>query len=52
MNEFSHSGQTGASKGVPLLVTGTPDEPVITADVSGLLHGNKEAFLAHFAKKK
>lgn len=52
MNEFSHSGKTGASKGVPLLVTGTPDEPVITADVSGLLRGNKEAFLAHFAKKK
>jgi hypothetical protein len=33
-------------------VEGTPNEPVITADVGGLLHRDKEAFLAHFGKKK
>jgi AsmA protein len=50
MNE-SGAGKKVA-KGVPLLVGGTTNEPVITADVGGVLHRDKEAFLAHFGKKK
>jgi AsmA protein len=51
MNDSAGAGKKVA-KGVPLLVGGTPSEPVITADVGGLLHRDKEAFLAHFGKKK
>lgn len=46
------SGKGAAAKGVPMLVTGTANEPVITADVGGLLNRNKAAFLAHFGKKQ
>ena len=52
MNASANAGRKRAAKGVPLLVTGTPNEPVITADVRGLLHRDTEAFLAHFNKKK
>jgi AsmA protein len=51
MNDSAGAGKKVA-KGVPLLVAGTASEPVITADVGGLLHRDKEAFLAHFGKKK
>jgi AsmA protein len=40
------------AKGVPLTVTGTPDEPVITADMKGILNGDKNAILGVFGKKK
>jgi hypothetical protein len=40
------------SKGVPMLVTGTASEPIITADVQGILDRKKKAFLDRFGKKK
>lgn len=41
MNQFGKSdSEKEAAKGVPMLVTGTAKEPVITADVSGLMHRN------------
>jgi AsmA protein len=53
LNESARSAGKGApAKGVPMLVTGTANEPVITADVGGLLNRDKAAFLAHFGKKK
>ena len=48
----SSSKKSEAVKGVPILVTGTANELVITADVQGLLHRDKEAFLSHFKKKQ
>jgi AsmA protein len=41
MNQFGKSdSEKEAAQGVPMLVTGTPGNPVITADVSGLVHRN------------
>jgi AsmA protein len=41
MNQFGKSdSEKESAKGVPMLVTGTPKDPVITADVSGLMHRN------------
>jgi AsmA protein len=41
MNQFGKSAsEKQAAQGVPMLVTGTADDPVITADVSGLMHRN------------
>ncbi|HTU50707.1 MAG TPA: AsmA family protein [Acidobacteriaceae bacterium] len=41
MNQFGKSGsEKEAAQGVPMLVTGTANAPVITADVSGLMHRN------------
>jgi AsmA protein len=41
MNQFGKSdSEKEAARGVPMLVTGTPKDPVITADVSGLMHRN------------
>jgi AsmA protein len=40
------------AKGVPLTITGTAEEPVITADVKGILNGDKNAILGVFGKKK
>jgi AsmA protein len=47
------AGETGGRvKGVPMLVTGTANEPIITADVHGLFDRRKKAFLDRFGKKK
>jgi AsmA protein len=41
MNQFGKSdSEKEAAQGVPMLVTGTPGNPVITADVNGLMHRN------------
>ena len=41
MNQFGKSAsEKEAAQGVPMLVTGTANDPVITADVSGLVHRN------------
>jgi AsmA protein len=41
MNQLGKSdSEKEAAKGVPMLVTGTPGNPVITADVNGLMHRN------------
>ena len=41
MNQFGKSASDKeAAQGVPMLVTGTATDPVITADVSGLMHRN------------
>jgi AsmA protein len=41
LNQLGKSGsEKEAAQGVPMLVTGTPADPVITADVSGLVHRN------------
>ncbi len=47
------SGESGDRiKGVPMLVTGTASEPIITADVQGIFDRKKKAFLDRFGKKK
>src|SRR5277367_1059574 len=45
------NGSSGAS-GVPLRVTGTPDEPYITADVGGLAKKNTKSITSFFSGKK
>lgn len=41
MNQFGKpAAEKEAAQGVPMLVTGTTNAPVITADVSGLMHRN------------
>ena len=53
LNGTAGSGENGnAIKGVPMLVTGTASEPIITADVKGLFDRSKKGFLGHFGKKK
>jgi AsmA protein len=47
------SGSSGGrAKGVPMLVTGTANEPIITADVHGIFDRKKKAFLDRLGKKK
>jgi AsmA protein len=43
------SGGTGGKSGVPIHVTGTPDEPYITADVGGIFGRTTKSI---FGKKK
>ena len=46
MNQFGKSdSEKEAAKGVPMLVTGTAKDPVITADVSGLMRRNASTLL-------
>jgi AsmA protein len=53
LNGSSDSGESGVRvKGVPMLVTGTANEPIITADVQGLFDRSKKAFLDRFGKMK
>ena len=53
LDDSAGSGESGVRvKGVPMLVTGTANEPIITADVHGLLDRRKKAFLDRFGKKK
>jgi hypothetical protein len=46
------AGKAAAAKGVPMTVRGMESDPIITADVRGLLHRDKSAFLSHFERKK
>jgi hypothetical protein len=45
---------SGSSSGVPLHVTGTPDEPYITADVGGIVEKKTKSIASFFGggKKK
>jgi AsmA protein len=52
LNDSAGSGSETQAKGVPILVTGTADEPIITADVHGIFDRRKKAILDRFAKKK
>jgi len=47
LNKFADS-----ANGVPMIVRGTEGDPIITADVRGLLHRDKAVFLSHFKGKK
>jgi AsmA protein len=44
-------GDSGNASGVPLRVTGTPDEPYITADVGGIVKKKKHSLASIFGKK-
>jgi AsmA protein len=44
-------GTSGRVSGVPLRVTGTPEEPNITADVAGILQKKARSLAAFFGKK-
>ena len=52
------AGKSAAATGIPINITGTADNPVITADVSGLVKANatqilqKTGLSALFGKKK
>ena len=53
LNNSAGSGENGVRvRGVPMLVTGTANEPIITADIHGLFDRKKKAFLDHFERKK
>ena len=53
LNESAAYGGSGVrAKGVPILVTGTANKPIITADVQGLFYRRKQALLDRFGKKK
>jgi AsmA protein len=53
LNKLAHpAGKEPAAKGVPMTVRGTESDPIITADVRGLLHRDKAALLSHFEGKK
>ena len=53
LNGSAGSGESGVRvKGVPMLVTGTANEPIITADVHGLFDRSRKAFLESFGTKK
>jgi AsmA protein len=46
------ASSSGGHRGVPMLVTGTANEPIITADVHGIFDRRKKAFLDRFGKRK
>lgn len=56
LNQFGKpASDTEASRGVPMLVTGTANDPVITADVRGLMHRDASTAvdkLKHLFSKK
>jgi hypothetical protein len=53
LDDSSGSGESGGRiRGVPMLVTGTANEPIITADVHGIFDRRKKALLDRFGKKK
>lgn len=46
MNQFGKSDSAkDSANGVPMLVTGTAHDPVITADVNGLVHRNASTLM-------
>jgi AsmA protein len=53
LNKPADSGDSGPKvEGVPMQVTGTANEPIITADVHAAFDRRKNAILEHFGKKK
>jgi AsmA protein len=53
LNDSAATGESGDRiKGVPMLVTGTASQPIITADVQGFFDRKKKAFLDRFGRKK
>ena len=53
LDDSSGSEESGGRiKGVPMLVTGTANEPIITADVHGIFDRRKKALLDRFGQKK
>jgi AsmA protein len=52
LDDSAGSRSSGGHRGVPMLVTGTANEPIITADVHGIFDRKKKAFLDRFGKKK
>ncbi len=46
------SGDSGKGSGVPMRVTGTPDEPYITADVGGIVTKRAKSIASIFGGKK
>jgi AsmA protein len=46
------NGGSGKKSGVPLRITGTPDEPYITADVGGVFQKTTRPITSFFGKKK
>jgi AsmA protein len=46
------NGGSGKKSGVPLRITGTPDEPYITADVGGVFQKTTNPITSLFGKKK
>jgi AsmA protein len=51
MNQFGKStSEKQAAQGVPMLVTGTASDPVITADVGGLMHRNASTVVGKFKR--
>ena len=50
LDDSAGSRSSGGHSGVPMLVTGTANEPIITADVHGIFDRKKKAFLDHFGK--
>jgi AsmA protein len=47
-----NGGSSGKRSGVPLRVTGTPDEPYITADVGGIVQKKAKSIASVFGGKK
>ncbi len=47
-----NGGSSGKRSGVPLRVTGTPDEPYITADVGGVVQKKAKSIASVFGGKK
>jgi AsmA protein len=43
LNKTSSAGKPSTATGIPINITGTAENPIITADVSGLMKGNAEA---------
>jgi hypothetical protein len=43
LNKTSDAGKPSTATGIPINITGTAENPIITADVSGLVKGNAEA---------
>ena len=46
------SGGSGKKSGVPLRITGTPNEPYITADIGGVFQKTTRPITSFFGKKK
>jgi AsmA protein len=56
LNSTSDAAKPSTATGIPISITGTAEEPVITADVNGLVKGNaatlKKKFSKLFGKKQ
>lgn len=52
LSKLHGSGDSGKGAGVPMRVTGTPDEPYITADVGGIVTKRAKSIASIFTGKK